>query len=48
MPPVEVPPEAKPTTTEAKLAGTLGTLLRNVGYSQVIDQQLAAELAKRA
>ena len=43
---VKVPPVPKPTTAEAKLAGTLGTLLRNVGYSQVIDQLLDSESAK--
>ncbi len=42
---VEVPQEFRPSTADSKAAGITGLLLKSVGYSQVIDQQLDAELA---
>ena len=42
---VTVPREFRPTTEESKLAGILGQLCRDVGYSLEIDRILAAEVA---
>ena len=42
---VEVPREPKPTTADSKAAGITGSLLQSVGYSQVIERGLDAELA---
>ena len=42
---IEVPGELNASSVESKLAGHLATLLRNVGYRQVIDQQFDAEVA---
>ena len=42
---VEIPREPRPDPAESKVAGVTGLLLRDVGYSQVIERQLDAELA---
>jgi hypothetical protein len=41
---IDVSREPKPNPGEEKLAGLLGSLLRDVGYSQVVDRGLDAEL----
>lgn len=42
---IEVPREPRPGQAEEKFAGLLGSLLRNVGYSQALGNGLEAELA---
>ena len=42
---VAVPREPRPDPADSKLAGLLGSLLRDVGHSQVIEQALATSAA---
>lgn len=42
---VEVPREPRPDLADSKFAGLVGSLLRDVGHSQVIDRGLEAEVA---
>ena len=41
----DVPREPTPDPDQSKLAGLIGLLLQNAGYSQVIEKQLDAEVA---
>jgi len=43
---ITVPKALRASTPESKLAGHLATLLRDVGYRQVINQDIDRELAK--
>ena len=43
---LDLPKDLKPTFAEANTAGLAGTLLRDIGYSQVTDRSLEIELAR--
>lgn len=42
---VDAPREFRPAAPDSKLAGALGALLQTVGYAQVIEPSLDAEVA---